>query len=126
MLKRSRYKDLRLEEGKATKETRELQREINKLDKSLKDVDAEAGQFQRNVGNYPDALGDALKSVKALAIGLGALKGSFDGVKTSLNSTQEGSEDLRVSFYYFRFSFCCQNIKIFATFSTSRATAAIW
>lgn len=33
-----------------------LQKEVSSLDKSLKDIDAAAGQFQRNVGNYTGAL----------------------------------------------------------------------
>jgi len=92
---RKRYKDLVLEEGKATKETKKLEKEITKLDKELKEVDAAAGQFQRNVGNYPDTLGKATNAILAVAAAAGGASAAFNGVKTSLESTEEGSEDLQ-------------------------------
>lgn len=75
---RKKYKDLRLEEGKTTKETEELRKEIQKLDKDLKDVDAEAGQFQRNVGNYPKVADKAKGAFGSLSgFLLGTLVGAF-------------------------------------------------
>ena len=53
---RNDYKKLRAEEGKATKETDDLKRSIQKLDTELKEIDADVGQFQRSVGNYEKAL----------------------------------------------------------------------
>jgi hypothetical protein len=92
---RKQYKNLIVEEGKATKETRKLLKEIKSLDKELKDVDASAGQFQRNVGNYPDTIGDAIGSLSSLALALVGVNAGFDGVKSSLEANEEGSEDLR-------------------------------
>lgn len=92
---RKEYKNLILSEGKATKETKRLEKEITKLDKELKEVDASAGQFQRNVGDYPNTLGKATKAMLATAAAAVSLKGGFDGVKTSLESTEEGSEAVR-------------------------------
>ncbi len=45
---RKRYKDLRLAEGEVTEETEELRQEIEQLEDSLKEVDAELGQFGRD------------------------------------------------------------------------------
>ena len=53
---RNKYKAIRAAEGKATDATKKLRIEIDKLDRELKDIDAEAGQFQRSVGNYEKAL----------------------------------------------------------------------
>ncbi|PHR23550.1 MAG: hypothetical protein COA36_16600, partial [Desulfotalea sp.] len=92
---RNEYKDLVISEGKTTKATRKLLREVKKLDKELKDVDASAGQFQRNVGEYPDTFGKALESIKGLAGGAIGLGAAFEGVKGALEASEEGSEDLR-------------------------------
>lgn len=92
---RKEYKDLVTSEGKATRGSKKLLREITKLDKELKDVDESAGQFQRNVGNYPNTLGNAASSILGVAAAALTAKASFDSVKTSLESNQEGSEDLR-------------------------------
>ena len=92
---RKEFKNLLLVEGKATKETRRLEREVNDLDRTLKDVDAAAGQFQRNVGNYPDTLGDASAALLKTAAAALTVKGAFDSVKSSLDATEEGNEDIR-------------------------------
>lgn len=92
---RKQYKDLVLSEGKATKETKKLGKQITKLDKELKEVDAAAGQFQRNVGNYPDSLGDATAAILGVAAAAISAQGAFEGVKGSLESTAEGSENVR-------------------------------
>lgn len=92
---RKRYKSLLTEQGKTTKESRKLGREVKKLDKELKDVDKSAGQFQRNVGDYPETLGDVSKSLLLVAGSAIAVGSAFNGVNTSLNSTVEGSENVR-------------------------------
>jgi hypothetical protein len=92
---RKKYKNLRLQEGKATEETEKLRREIEELDEELKKLDAEVGQFQRNVGNYPQVVGEATNSLLkfgAAAIGVNA---SIDGVTEALENSAEGSEELR-------------------------------
>lgn len=95
ILIRKQFKDLVVAEGGATKESKKLLREIGKLDKELKDVDASAGQFQRNVGDYPNTLGDASKSILKVAAAALTAKAAFDGVQASIESSAEGSEDLR-------------------------------
>ena len=92
---RKEYKNLIISEGKTTKESKKLLKEIKNLDKELKDADESAGQFQRNVGNYPDTLKDASSALLKTAAAALTVKGAFDSVKTSLESTQEGSEDIR-------------------------------
>lgn len=92
---RKQYKNLIVEEGKATKETEALLSEIQKLDKELKEVDASAGQFQRNVGNYPETLESAADSFLEFAAGAAAAKLSLDGLEGALDNTEEGSEALR-------------------------------
>jgi len=92
---RKQFKNLVLQEGKATDETKKLLIEINELDKQLKDVDAAAGQFQRNVGNYPGAIDSATKSLVGFAASVVGAKLSLDGIKGSLEETAEGSEAVR-------------------------------
>lgn len=46
-----------------------LVNEINKLDTSLKNVDATGGRFQRNVGNYPQQLKALQKELQGLEVG---------------------------------------------------------
>lgn len=78
---RSHYKNLIVQEGKATKETEALKKEIQKLDRELKEVDADVGQFQRNVGNYAKAMGNAGSIVKSAFTG--GLIGSAIGAASS-------------------------------------------
>ena len=62
---RNQYKNLIIVQGKETRETRKLRKEINLLDRQLKKVDANVGQFQRNVGNYSGAIGGGLRNIMA-------------------------------------------------------------
>jgi len=92
---RKEFKNLLLIEGKATKETKRLEKEVNDLDKTLKDVDEAAGQFQRNVGNYPGTLQEASSSLLGFAAAALGAKLSLDGLQEALENTEEGSESLR-------------------------------
>jgi hypothetical protein len=75
---RKRYKALAVEQGLSSKETKELAKEVAKLDKELKDIDASAGQFQRNVGNYPKVTENAKKGFSSLSgFLLGVVVGAF-------------------------------------------------
>ena len=60
---RKEYKNLAVTEQAASKEAQDLLEEIQRLDKQLKDVDASAGQFQRNVGNYPKTFAKITRSL---------------------------------------------------------------
>jgi len=99
---RNRYKDLAAAGKENTDEARALVVEVTRLDERLKGIDADVGQFQRNVGNYENAIRNALPALsqfqegiqnireqgsltaKALATGFLALEiGSFllDGIR---------------------------------------------
>ncbi len=88
---RKNLKNLILTEGEGSAKTKKLALEVSKLDKRLKGADAAAGQFQRNVGNYPKGLSKAVGALKNFAGALGitagiagvvaALKGAFTTFK---------------------------------------------
>lgn len=83
---RKEYKDLAVSEKASTKEAQDLLDEIQKLDKQLKDVDASAGQFQRNVGNYPKTFAKITRSLISTVPGFEAfndmLRDSEGGLTT--------------------------------------------
>jgi len=71
---RKQYKDVAVSQGINSKAARQLAKDVNTLDKSLKDVDASVGQHNRNIGNYTSALtmlpgrfGQVASSVKDLS-----------------------------------------------------------
>tara|TARA_R110001606_G_scaffold70001_4_gene160085 strand:+ start:848 stop:4249 length:3402 start_codon:yes stop_codon:yes gene_type:complete len=70
---RKKYKDLILVQGKETRATRKLRKEITSLDKKLKKVDAATGQFQRSVGNYGKAFGKAGNALRSMGLAIGGL-----------------------------------------------------
>lgn len=78
---RARLKDLQaareLKIEVDDKEIEQLQQQVDKLDSSLKRIDAGAGQFQRNVGDYPNTVTsvfrEAAGSVNVLGTNIGAL-----------------------------------------------------
>ena len=74
---RKEYKNLAVTEQAATKEAQDLLEEIQRLDKQLKDVDGSVGQFQRNVGNYPDTFGNVQKAFTKFIPGLEEISNKF-------------------------------------------------
>ncbi len=81
---RKSLKDNILTQGKGAKSTRRLAREVKNLDRRLKGVDAAAGQFQRNVGNYKTAVNGLTSSLARLGLGFGVftlIRGSFNIIK---------------------------------------------
>lgn len=83
---RSEYKDLNTKKQlnhtlteKEIADLNRLEKEVRELDAVLKKVDADAGQFQRNVGNYTDAL-------SGLTDQFGALGGKIEGVITAVKN----------------------------------------
>lgn len=86
---RQRQKDLNIQKVQGAKLTKaqesELKRltiQVRDLDANLKRVDAAAGQFQRNVGNYPKVLGTATKSFRAFIGAFGFTSGILLFVQT--------------------------------------------
>lgn len=65
---RKAYKDMALAGQEGTKSAREMKREIDKLDTSLKKADASVGQFQRNVGNYPNTFSKVSSALGQLGV----------------------------------------------------------
>ena len=77
---RNKYKDVAIQYGVNSKEAKELGTQVTALDSKIKEIDASAGQFQRNVGNYPEifqsiggATGAAASGVQGLGASLKAL-----------------------------------------------------
>ncbi len=96
------YKDLVLTQGKTTKETDALLREIKQLSKELKVVDKSVSDYTDSLEDAEDATEDATDSFEEsadtlLKVAGGALaaKLSLDGIQSSLESTSEGSENVR-------------------------------
>jgi hypothetical protein len=87
---RKKYKNLVLEQGKNAEGAKELRKEIQKLDKTLKDVDAEVGQFQRSVGNYEKVNSGARGAFASLS---GFLLGT---VVASFQKTRSGGRELQI------------------------------
>jgi len=87
---RKKYKNLVLEQGKNAQGAKELKKEIQELDKALKDVDADVGQFQRSVGNYEKINSGAKSSFGSLSA---FLLGIFAG---SLQKTRTGGRELQI------------------------------
>jgi myosin heavy subunit len=77
---RKSYKDLAVAGNENSTEARKMKREIDSLDKTLKRVDGNVGQFQRNVGNYSSAFSKLSGALGTFGIGLG-VGAVFSGVK---------------------------------------------
>ena len=86
---RKQYKNLVVAGKGNTKQAIQLRRQVEKLDKSLKKVDASAGQYQRNVGNYGNKLKAGFGSIMG-AVGLTAgITGAFRVVGNAVKSVKE-------------------------------------
>ena len=85
---RKNLKNLILTEGEGTAKTKKLAAEVGKLDTKLKNADAAAGQFQRNVGNYPKGLSKAVGALKNFAGALGITAGIAGLVRVMGNAVK--------------------------------------
>ena len=100
---RKQLKDKILIDGKGAESTKKLAKEVHELDEVLKDADAQAGQFQRNVGNYPRATGAAQSGIKDLSVLLTAsLIEAFAQSREASRELQQGlaqlGEGVKVTF----------------------------
>jgi hypothetical protein len=91
------YKDLIAAEGKTNKQTKKLQKTIKGLDKELVDLDDSVGDSFRNIGKYEKALEGTKKQMLKLAAAGAAVTGAMAGINSSLEASEEGSEDLKVA-----------------------------
>lgn len=73
----TKYKDLALTQGTSSKEAKNLKAQIDKLDSSLKKVDADVGQFQRSVGNYGKAMTTAASAARNMMSAMGVAGGAY-------------------------------------------------
>jgi len=90
---RKRYKDVALTQGRNSKAAKELRKELQELDETLKEVDADSGQFQRNVGNYPQVAGAAKRGFGSLSgFLLGAFSASFQKSRDTARELAGGIE----------------------------------
>jgi len=111
---RDRYKSLEVKKQLGIKltqqETREyakLRQQVISLDSALKRTDAAAGQFGRNVGNYPKGVLNLVRGLRSLAAAFGftsgiylfaaALRNSFNRVREFDKSMQNLAGVLRTS-----------------------------
>lgn len=80
------------ESEKAGEEGRLLEAEIQNLDARLKDLAADMGEFQRNVGNYAIAQGGMKKTYDELTETLTALKLQYNEMDEAQRQSAEGQE----------------------------------
>lgn len=80
------------ESEKAGEEGRLLEAEIQNLDARLKDLAADMGEFQRNVGNYAIAQGGLNKTYNELTETLTALKLQYNEIDEAQRQSAEGQE----------------------------------
>lgn len=83
---RQRYKDLAIAGDASTKELTELKNEVQALDARLKEVDADTGQFTREVGNYQGAINAAAGGTGEFGTILGTLQSNLATAKETLDS----------------------------------------
>lgn len=76
---RKKYKDLAVTGNENTASARAMKREIDSLDKALKKADGSVGQFQRNVGNYPQMFRSIGSALAQLGLGFGVFS-SIKGI----------------------------------------------
>lgn len=83
---RARYKDLAISGEASTKELKELKEEVQALDARLKEVDADTGQFTRNVGDYSGAINAAAGGTGEFGTILGSLQSNLAQAKELLGA----------------------------------------
>lgn len=74
---RKELKDVILTKGETGRAARRLAKRVQTLDRRLKNVDAAAGQFQRNVGNYQSGFKGLGASIGTAAIAATGMIGGF-------------------------------------------------
>lgn len=108
---KNRYKDLVAEGKESEKGTVNLKKRIDELDTTVKKTSFDVGDFQKNVGNYPqldkliiklDELKNKEKQltteIKQNAIGFNANRDAQKGVSNSLNTTTQNVNRQQIGF----------------------------
>lgn len=97
---RDRYKHLAVQKMNGVKLTKDEEKEYRRLipqirqtDAALKKIDARAGQFQRNVGNYPKVLNGFKNALGQLGLTFGIFQ-TLRVAKDALVDFEEGAADI--------------------------------
>lgn len=90
---RAKYKDLILTEGKFSAETRRVGEQVTRLDTKLKAVDSASGQFQRNVGNYPQTFAKAGAALRRFGLAFGGIA-IFKNALSTVTNFEQAQADL--------------------------------
>jgi hypothetical protein len=83
---RKEFKNAALDGSKSAEELDKLKKEIQQLDQTLKKADAQVGQFQRNVGNYPKTFARVTRVIYASIPGFEAFAGQLRNSEGNLNT----------------------------------------
>ncbi len=97
---RKEYKDLAVAGQENTAKAKAMRAEIEKLDTTLKKVDASTGQFQRSVGNYPNGFKSAIGALGQLGIafsGVAVAKGAFNTIRDFDEANADMAKTLGIS-----------------------------
>ena len=104
---RDKQKDLILTGDTASDTFIRQQKRLEELDATLKETDAQVGQFQRSVGNYEKAglaaakatekLQESLDGIKGGALAVGGILAGGGLVGKGLSSSQGGADGLRIA-----------------------------
>ena len=92
---RREYKSLIITEGKATKHTKALKKEVNKLDQELKELDESVGQNVRSVGQYEKATKKLNATIGKLGIAAIIAKG-VELLGSAFGDTREGALEMSI------------------------------
>ena len=85
-------KSLTIEQGINATATQNQLKVVNNLSSRIKTADNAAGDFQKNVGNYPTVFGSATKAIRSFVGAFGLIEGvriAFDFTKESLALARE-------------------------------------
>jgi len=92
---RKKYKALAASQQATTKEGKALLKNITKLDKELKEIDATVGQNQRSVGKYQDAVKGLNSTIGKLGITAVIVKG-VELLTGAFGDSREGALSLQI------------------------------
>ncbi|MFO7257777.1 MAG: hypothetical protein DIU61_008785 [Bacteroidota bacterium] len=96
-MNREAYRQLANEQERNSKEGRELLKVIQIQDKQVKDLSASMGLHQKNVGDYRQAITDALKPLTLFSHQATALAPALNAGTTAMKSAARGANILKVA-----------------------------
>ena len=76
------YDNLNTKTAQGAKRADELQKELTELNSQITKTSKSAGLFKDQIGNYPDKLGDAAKSINVAGVSVGDLTGKLTAFAT--------------------------------------------